>query len=436
MFKYNVISKFTPDSPWELERQDKKKKQYKELIKSLPQNFQYNLKRRHITPKQPQHLFPYAIAVCKNNETEPQPSQESTKYLPLSEAEKEDTLHKLKCFLDKHSSNHRSEVNPENIPTEMMVDGIRRAASNFENDTEANSSRTRRFTSDLLLHKEHDELENLLFDPDVGGKHNIAYSMSYYIQRDKDIPQSRQLMWANHLREMTGNRIIEDYGDQMIEKTRTARPLDDYITYLDIQNEETSWHSQILVIGGGNSPISSQLKEQGCSIPIVNIDPIFKEEKSANEDKKYPWNFFDPKTKDLLQNEKFDEAWALYSLPMYALSAREVVDFYHYSFTGLRSRGILRVFPCHDGSYHDFGDAANLLGSEDRMRAAKQIIGLMQERPDLFEVVMYTKRVKSFFSRSGFLIEGTKIQLLGAPQDVDDFFNSLKNSVINNTMLP
>lgn len=247
--------------------------------------------------------------------------------------------------------------------------------------------------------------------------------------KDKVVPAPLQLKWADQLRAISGKHRIEDYRDRVVQETRTDRPLDDYVKYLDMYNDDVrDWQSQILVIGGGSSPIASQLSEKGITVPITNIDPSFPDRNPLSESIKYPWNFLDSKTTALLRRQKFDEAWALYSLPMYAQSANDVTQFYHQALTGLKTNGILRVFPYNHFSRPNFDNAATILSERNIQQKAEQIVEMMKTRPDLFDVTVYSKKVKNFFHRSGFPVSGVKIRVLAPPEQIDNFFHHLDSN--------
>lgn len=292
----------------------------------------------------------------------------------------------------------------------------------------------RRYTDLLLDRQEYTQIERLLNTPNIGGNSAIASHMAWQITHRDDIegkavPTPLKLKWADQLRAISGKHHIEDYGDRVVKETRTDRPLDDYVKYLDMYNDDVKdWQSQILVVGGGDSPLASQLTERGITVPIINIDPSFPDRKPLNESKKYPWNFLDSKTTALLRQQKFDEAWALYSLPMYALSANDITQFYHQALTGLKPNGILRVFPYNHFSRPDFDDGATILSRRNIHDKAEQIVEVMKTRPDLFDVSVYSKKVKNFFHRSGFPVSGVKIRVLTQPEQIDSFFKHLNSN--------
>jgi hypothetical protein len=226
---------------------------------------------------------------------------------------------------------------------------------------------------------------------------------------------------------MGGSRI-EEFRDQVVNSSmKTDRDLADYMKYLDIPEEQMKdWRSSIMVVGGGDSPLASQLKERGLQVPCVNIDPCFPQHNPLNETQKHPWNFLDSKVTGLLKQQKFDEAWALFSLPMYALSPNDITQFYRQALTGLNTNGILRVFPYNDFSRSsNFVDGVKYLHGKQMKQTAEQIVKAMKTRPDLFDVVLYEKRVKTMFSREGFPTAGVKIRVRARPAQIDQFFREL-----------
>ncbi|MDR1027477.1 MAG: hypothetical protein LBL46_03620 [Rickettsiales bacterium] len=101
----------------------------------------------------------------------------------------------------------------------------------------------------------------------------------------------------------------------------------------------------IKLIGGGASPVLTQLEENGIfPTAVVNIDPFAPPQDNPRQTL-IRENFFDYDG----WKDQDDEVWALYSLPHYSYTEIQVKKFYAKAILGLAPGGHLRVYPIAAG---------------------------------------------------------------------------------------
>ena len=124
------------------------------------------------------------------------------------------------------------------------------------------------------------------------------------------------------------------------KETTTDRPLSLYAAGFSLTMDDIKGLSgkTLLLVGGGKSPIKHELKKLGIDCKVVNIDPYTEGHDKKNADVLIENNFFNTEFKD-----KFDEVWALYSLPAYAESNEQELLFYTKAVAALAPNGVLRV---------------------------------------------------------------------------------------------
>lgn len=124
------------------------------------------------------------------------------------------------------------------------------------------------------------------------------------------------------------------------------RQLPEYMMYL-APNGRKIWRKsdkKILLVGGGQSNIRKWLTELGFGFEITNVD-FYTDYKSTVSHIHVKEDFYDWQ---VLVNT-YDQEWALWSLPSYALSKQEVDKFFLKSALALSPNGVLRVFPINRG---------------------------------------------------------------------------------------
>jgi len=145
------------------------------------------------------------------------------------------------------------------------------------------------------------------------------------------------------------------------------RPLTEYLQYLNIQPVELSHLSnkQILLIGGGMSPVRKWLEAVKINAVVTNLDFFYGADESVahnhiSEDF-YKWE---------APRDFYNEIWALHSLPLYSLSCVEVELFFAKALLMLAAGGNLRVFPVNDGNLDAIFNTKNFYGHAEMARDA------------------------------------------------------------------
>jgi hypothetical protein len=145
----------------------------------------------------------------------------------------------------------------------------------------------------------------------------------------------------------------------------SSRPLTEYLQFLNILPEDLKALSnkQILLIGGGMSPIRSWLEAIKINAVVTNLDFFYAANEAVahnhiNEDF-YQWE---------ATPNAYNEIWALHSLPLYALSITEVELFFAKSLLMLAPGGNLRVYPISDGNLDAIFNTRHFYGHAERAR--------------------------------------------------------------------
>lgn len=176
------------------------------------------------------------------------------------------------------------------------------------------------------------------------------------------------------------------------------RQLPEYMQYLAPKGKKI-WRkkdNKILLIGGGQSNIRQWFKKIGVKIEISNVD-FYTNYKSTVSHLHYKEDFYDWH----IEPNHYDQEWALWSLPSYALSRKELEIFYIKSAIGLSAGGVLRVFPINRSP--GLGGQASDDYSKDQRKA------------DTIELLKQFKEL-------GFTIEYYN------PHDMEDVVDKLKRS--------
>jgi len=145
------------------------------------------------------------------------------------------------------------------------------------------------------------------------------------------------------------------------------RPLTEYLQYLNIQSADlrSLANKQILLIGGGKSPVRSWLEGINIEATVTNLDFFYDADETVahnhiSEDF-YQWE---------APADFYNEIWALHSLPLYSLSCVEVELFFAKALRMLAPGGNLRVYPINDGNLDAITHNRNFYGHAERARDA------------------------------------------------------------------
>ena len=224
------------------------------------------------------------------------------------------------------------------------------------------------------------------------------------------------------LKEKEGEMDIVRFSRHMANRSEgAARKLSTYLSYLGISDNGASkllHQKKLLLIGGGIGPIKRELLERNINCRVTNVDPMLSggEKGIDNADVCYDKNFF-----DLDLREEYDEVWsANNSLPTYALTPKQVRDFYRKSLALTTTGGTLRVLPTHG-----FCDAITPSMRLSRVPVNNESIRCLDEiaESELFEVTRFqTPILKSFFGNQK-RMEGASIYIGEVKDKVARFLN-------------
>jgi hypothetical protein len=213
---------------------------------------------------------------------------------------------------------------------------------------------------------------------------------------------------------------IDEFSTEMQQTKVTGRNLESYQQLLNISPESLKAlkNNSLCLIGGGHSPIKQDLNQQKLSCHVVNIDPICTQPNQNNADKKLPLNFCDPDIPHLAKPHAYQEAWALHSLPRYAMNPTETLQFYQNAIRLLKQNGVLRILPTTQFST---GFNASMRLSRPMVnQTSAGILEKIKQHPELFEMTEHEAEHRAFF-RKKFKLPGVSIRLVGSPKKADAF---------------
>lgn len=213
---------------------------------------------------------------------------------------------------------------------------------------------------------------------------------------------------------------IAEHEDGMKERKKTARPLSEYQRLLQMNDGEIQNldGKNLLLVGGGLSPIKGDLAAKNVDCSVTNIDPI-AEPNPENADRVVKGDFFETP----LAEDEYDEIIALHSLPTYAFTPEQVRDFYDRSISTLKPNGVLRVTPV-DGFSDSFTPSMRL-SRKPVNNASVEYIKRLEARPDLFVVKEFTIKQKGAMGQERKL-PGVKIEVVGGKEQIKAFLKSKK----------
>jgi hypothetical protein len=120
-----------------------------------------------------------------------------------------------------------------------------------------------------------------------------------------------------------------------------ARHLEEYKSYLFRGEEFNPNNKRILLIGGGSSPILTDLLELGFwPKSVTNVDPYALPQNDSRQMLRKE-NFL----KHKISYDSYDEIWALFSLPFWLDNVKQTDILLAKSLLGLAPNGNLRIYP-------------------------------------------------------------------------------------------
>jgi hypothetical protein len=136
--------------------------------------------------------------------------------------------------------------------------------------------------------------------------------------------------------------------DAFRHSVRNDRSLVAYKSTFGLRRLDALNGKSILLVGGGISPVLSQLNENNVYPRRVwNIDPYAYESKNTRQRLlKRDYLTYD------IKGNLWDEIWALYSLPCYCKTYDQITQFYKKSLLALAPKGNLRAFPIDHSMLH------------------------------------------------------------------------------------
>lgn len=214
------------------------------------------------------------------------------------------------------------------------------------------------------------------------------------------------------------DRIVRHEADMLALK-KTERRLKDYQSLLGINQEEMNALSgkNLLIIGGGFSPIKRELENMGITCNVTNIDPLAKES-SEYSDVVVSEDFFDVD----IGEAQYDEVWALFSLPDYAFKPEQVRDFYIRSILALKQGGNLRVGPVNN--FKDSFTLAMRFSRRPVSAASEMFLKELGRSGGLFNLRM-NRTDHKMDEESLIHVDCAKITVTGDSGSVEKFFHDL-----------
>ena len=165
---------------------------------------------------------------------------------------------------------------------------------------------------------------------------------------------------------------------------------------------------RVLLVGGGVSPLTSSLKFNGIKdFAITNVDP-YAEPVDAPDQILISEKFSDHK----INENGYDMVLSLFSLPLYAKTPTEAMDFYARSVYGTAGGGSVRVFPIDNMTFRRQRNFVREFAPNLDERAMEQVYGefiakLREVCPDIKTQTFIPKddphENKAYLSRSGII---------------------------------
>lgn len=354
--------------------------------------------------------------------------EESHAYLDFSNNEKAELIRKI--TEDLSSQGHDVEGKQIDFPTEQeeIENLINYYAQHFETKRLVevalnNSEFAPNLTREIANRKNFSQLEQIL--QHYKGKPMFEYCVREIESslKDDEIQDSVLMALSEAIakteKQQEATRIIE-HGIDMKKEKKTARPLSEYQRLLRISNEELQTLSgkELLLVGGGFSPIKGELQKKGIDCAVTNIDPIAESDPDI-ADNVIKGDFYETE----IDENRFDDVVALHSLPTYAFTPDQVRDFYNRSILSLKQGGVLRVTPVE--KFSDSFTPAMRLSRKPVNNASAEFVTGLRNRPDLFHLTEFTIEHKGALGKKTEM-PGVKIEIIGDKEQIREFLKIKK----------
>lgn len=209
----------------------------------------------------------------------------------------------------------------------------------------------------------------------VGGKVNLATNETA-MMTFRNTTNSRNFF-------NLGQKDLHRIQDGMIENTFLLSELHSEIEMEYIRQRLKD--KKILLIGGNNS--CNDLLNLPLGIQkVVNIDPFTASESMKKNQQgiyeSFPLAAEDPQLREKLNNEKFEEIWANFSVPMYSRSPEAIKDSFENMVSLLSVGGTIRIYPVSVGEDYSLPESKRHV-SDSMYDALIVTIEELIKRPDL-----------------------------------------------------
>ncbi len=166
------------------------------------------------------------------------------------------------------------------------------------------------FVLDIRMYNLIDHLIGVLLERK---DYTMLYLLCFAARENLHTTIQHHLKWTEKIKNSNEKGKIEKQSLDGIRWTNN-RQLFEYINELNINmdrlvNSSSDRPVEILVVGGGESPLLSQIEEFSKNIKVTNVDPLYTNFNYLNESVKFPFNFLSPEAKDMVKKCKFSEVW-------------------------------------------------------------------------------------------------------------------------------
>jgi hypothetical protein len=133
----------------------------------------------------------------------------------------------------------------------------------------------------------------------------------------------------------------ERKSSEFFSRMPHERHFGEYKTYLFVNEEFNPNGKRILLIGGGTSPILTDLLNLGfCPKSVTNVDPYALPQNDSRQ-----ILIKEDFIKYKISYDSYDEIWALFSLPFWLDNIKQTDTFLSKALLGLAPNGNFRIYP-------------------------------------------------------------------------------------------